>query len=318
MPVKFAKAVLVDYKPEDLPAEPRARLGQLCTKVVDVSSGEGRLETELTDTDCLLLRLGGSADRALLGQATQLKYIGMLGTGYGRIDTAYAASRGITVCNIAGYSTEGVAEFAFAVILEFLRELERAKRQAAAGDYSEASFTGSDLKGKSFGIIGLGRIGSRVAQIAQQGFQADVRYWSRNRKRASERDGIRYQELDDLLSECEILSLHLEYNRQTERFLDASRIALINPGAVLVNLSAMELVEIPALEARLANKELTAIIDHSDELSEAEVQSLSKHGNCILYPPIAYTTTESTIAKHKMFIDNLENYLVGHPSNKVN
>ena len=91
--------------------------------------------------------------------------------------------RKITVCNIAGYSTEGVAELAFGLLIENIRELERAKVQARKGDYSEASFQGFELKNKKFGIIGLGRIGGRIAEIAKNGFGADVSYWSKNRKR---------------------------------------------------------------------------------------------------------------------------------------
>ncbi|MBI2142949.1 hypothetical protein HYU20_01230 [Candidatus Woesearchaeota archaeon] len=263
-------------------------------------------------------KLGAAVGKELIDLAPNLKYIGMLGTGVGRIDSAYAASKGISVCNIAGYSTEGVAELVFAVVLEHVREIERAKKQAREGNYSEASFTGTEIKGKPLGIIGLGRIGSRVAEIALKGFGADVRYWSRTRKPGMEQIGVRYQEIETLLRECDFVSLHLEFNKQTAGFLNIDRIDSIKAGAVFVNLAPMELVDINALAKRLANGDITFILDHSDELTTEQAKLLSSYKNCIMYPPVAYTTKEATEAKRKMFIDNLANFLEGKPTNKVN
>ena len=164
----------------------------------------------------------------------------MYGTGFGRIDAAYAAKKGITVCNIAGYATEGVAEFVFAALLEYLREVTRAKIQAQTGNYSEASYTGTEIKGKTFGVIGLGRIGGRVAELAK-GFGANVVYWSHKRKTEAEKVGIKYVEVDTLLRTSDIISLHMSFNPETKGFLDAKRIAMIKSGAVVINTAPMEL-----------------------------------------------------------------------------
>jgi lactate dehydrogenase-like 2-hydroxyacid dehydrogenase len=251
-------------------------------------------------------------------KAPNLKYIGMFGTGYGRIETGYATQKGITVCNVAGYSTEGVAEFAFGIILEHIRELERGKKQAREGNYSESTyFNVYELKGKTFGIIGLGRIGARIAEIAL-GFGADVRYWSRTRKNKYEIKGVRYQEITPLVKECDFLSLNLAYNKDTEHFLDDNKIQQIKPAAVVINLAPMELIDINALEKKLTKGDITFILDHSDELTESQAKQLAKYQNCIMYPPIAYTTQEATLARKRMLIDNLVNFLAGSPTNKVN
>lgn len=241
----------------------------------------------------------------------------MYGTGYGRIDAAYAKKKGITVCNIAGYATEGVAEFIFGALLEYLRELTRAKIQAQTGNYSEASYTGTEIKGKTFGIIGLGRIGGRVAELAK-GFGANMLYWSHKRKKNAEKSGIKYVDVNKLLKISDILSLHLSFNPETKNFLNAKRIKLIKSGAIIINTAPMELVDVTALEQRLKKGDITFILDHSDELDPDVAKRLSKFTNCILYPPIAYTTKEATNLKQVIFVSNLENFLKGKPTNKVN
>ena len=216
------------------------------------------------------------------------------------------------------YSTEAVAEFAFAAILEHIRELERAKAQAKHGDYSEADFQGSEIKGKVFGVIGLGRLGGRIAEIALNGFGADVRYWSRRRKESFEAKGIHYQEVNTLLKESDFLSLNLALVPDTTNFLSAEKIRYIRPGTVVINLAPIELVDINGLEQRLKIGDITFILDHSPRLTSEQRRQLTKYSNCIIYPPIAYTTREGTSAKLRIFVDNLENFLKGAPSNKVN
>ncbi len=316
--MKFKQVLMIGYSEEDLKPEDWEKIENLTDKKILLPKNSQEISHYLATTDCLLVKLGAAVDKATIDKAPNLKYVGMLGTGVGRIDSTYAASKGIAVCNIAGYSTEGVAEFVFAAILEHVREVERAKKQAREGNYSEASFIGTELKGKPFGVIGLGRIGSRVAEIALKGFGADVRYWSITRKPGMEQIGARYQEMETLLRECDFVSLHLEFNKQTTGFLNIDRINSIKAGAVFVNLAPVELVDINALAKRLVKEDITFILDHSDELTAEQAKLLSIYKNCIMYPPIAYTTKEATDAKKKMFIDNLANFLSGKPTNKVN
>ena len=92
----------------------------------------------------------------------------------------------------------------------------------------------------------------------------------------------------------------------------------IKKGAVLINLAPNELIDLNALEKRLSNGDITYIMDHSDELTSEQASELSKHKNCIIYPPIGYTTKEATIEKQEIFVGNIENFLQGSPTNKVN
>jgi lactate dehydrogenase-like 2-hydroxyacid dehydrogenase len=326
--MEFRKILMIGYAESDLDPEHWKRIDKICHEKVLLPRESPDIPDQLPSIDCLLLKLGMAADQKTIDSAPLLKYIGMFGTGVGNIDTEYSAKKGITVCNLY-YATEAVAELSFALLLENMREIGRAKAQGenarasanpAAKDFSEASYQGSELKGKAFGVVGLGRIGGRIAEIAKEGFSADVRYWSRNRKPDYESRGIRYQSIESLLKECDIVSLNLAHVAgQTTHFLDTQRISIVKNGSIVINLSPMELVDIHALTTRLASEDhaLTFILDHSDELSGEEIATLARYENCIMYPPIAYTTKEASVIKKNIFIENLENFLKGKPSNKV-
>ena len=161
------------------------------------------------NADCLLLPLNGALSREMIDRMPNLKYVGVNATGFDKIDIAYAREKGVIVTNIPGYSTNAVAEFVFGTTLEHLRELSRAKKQAKEGDFSEASFNGSEISDKTFGIIGLGQIGQKTGKIAK-GFNCNVIYWSRNRKPEMEKIGITYSKFEDVLSQSDFLSFHLE------------------------------------------------------------------------------------------------------------
>lgn len=315
--MKFRKVLLLNYSGKELQPPYWDRIDKLCKEKVLLPADDPALVEQLQGTDCLLVKLGAKIGKDIINEAPNLRYIGMLGTGYGGINDSYAASKNVAVCNIAGYATEGVAEFTFAVILDYTREIERAKRQAREGNYSEASFTGTEIRGKNFGVIGLGSIGGRTAEIAM-GFGANVRYWSRRRKDDYEKMGIQFQAVDDLLRDSDFVTINLALNADTENFLNRDRIQIIKKGAVVVNPSPMELVDLDALVMRLKQGDIAFILDHSDEMTSDQLELLKPYSNCVVCPPIAYTTEEATALKQDIFVSNLENFLAGSPTNKVN
>ncbi len=314
--IKFRKILMVGIDESKLDTPCWQRLRQLCEKIVLLPKGSPDIKKQLADTDCLLVNFGIQVGKAEIESAPSLRYIGVLATAYGKIDTGCAKGKNITVSNIPGYSTEAVAEFVFAAILENIRELEKGKNQARKGNYSEAGFSASEIKGKVFGILGAGRIGSRVAEIAL-GFGADVRYWSRNRKSGLEAKGTRYEDADRLIPKCDFLSIHFAQTAETEGFLDRKRIQSIKKGAVVVNTAPMELVDMSSLAERLGRQDMVFILDHSDEMNNKDLKRLSGFDNCIIYPPIAYVTKEAKLAKQEIFLGNIENFLAGRPSNTI-
>jgi len=317
--MKFKKILTIGLSESSLSADYWKKIDALASKRISLAKEDSNIKTQLKDTDCLLVNpFAFKVEKEHIDAAHGLKYIGVISTAYGKVDYNYAATKNIAVCNIPGYSTEAVAELAFGVVLEHIRELERAKRQVKAGDYSESTFFNtSEIMSKKFGILGLGKIGSRVAELAKA-FGADVYYWSKNRKKEQEDKGIKYVEVEKLLSMCDFISLHLAFTNDTRSFINDARIKKIKHGAMLLNLAPNELVDFEALDKRLSNGDIWYIADHTDEMTPEQIKLLSKHKNCILYPPIGYTTKEATIAKQEIFVSNIEGFIKGNPINKVN
>lgn len=306
------KIICLNFTGSELEKEYWAEIDELVSQRVNVNTGA---EAEHSDADGLLVKLGAKVGKDLIDMLPNLKYIGMLGTGYGGIDTVYAGSKGITVTNIADYATEGVTEFTFGILLEYMRDIAKARKQAKEGNYSD-DFTGGEVKGKKFGVIGLGNIGKRTAELAQA-FGADVSYWSRKRKQDAEDNGIKYSELDELLKSSDIITLNLALNPETEGIISAERLASIKHHAIFINPSPMELVHFEPLLERLKKNDMVFMLDHSDEMTEEQLKALQPLDNCIVYPAIAYLSREAGQLKKRIYVDNLKNYLAGAPSNKV-
>jgi lactate dehydrogenase-like 2-hydroxyacid dehydrogenase len=293
------------------------KIDSLAEKIIKLPKDSPEIMKQLADVDCLLVNFGVDVRRDHIDAAPNLKYIGTLSIAFNRVDIGYAKTKGISVCNLAGYCTEAVAEFVFAAILEQMRELERGKQVAREADYSGSGFSAIEIKDKIFGVLGLGRIGTRVAEIAL-GFGAKVCYWSRNRKTNIEKKGIKFEDADRLVSEGDFISLNFALTNDTKNFLNEERMENIKSGAIIINTCPMELVDLDALEKRLAKGDITFILDHSDEMSAEELTKISKYKNCIIYPPIAYASKEARIEKQRLFVGNMENFLRGSPTNKVN
>lgn len=314
--MKFKKTLTIELPEFKLEKKYWDKIDSFCEKRVNLPKEDPKIYTELADTDCILTGFGIRVDKDIIDKAPNLKYIAPLATGYGGVDVEYAKSKKITVCNIPGYAANAVAEFVIASLLDQARQLDKGKSQVRQGNYSEGGFSPWEIKGKIFSILGMGRNGQRTAELAKC-FGAEVRYWSRNRKPDVEKNGVVYQDVEKLINESDILSLHLLLNKETEFFMNAKRLMSLKSGAILINTSPMELVEISALESRLAKKDITFIEDHTDEMKKEDIDKLIKYDNCIMYPPIGYCTKEASVAKQEIFVSNIENLLKGKPLNKV-
>lgn len=304
------KILCIGYSGSELHEEYWTQIKGLATEVVLIEE-----DVELHhDAGAVLLKLGAKFTKEDMDKFENLKYVSILGTGYGGIDTEYAASKNIVVTNVADYATQSVAEFTFGIMLEYLRDLSRAKNEASGGDYSENRFSATEISEKNFGIVGLGAIGTKTAALAKA-FGANVSYWSRNDK---ERADYNYKSIDDLVEESDVLTVSVALNSETDGMLNEELIGKIKKGAVVINISPMELVDLDALAERLAKGDLTFILDHADEMSVEDLAKIKDFDNCIIYPPIGYVTDEATKAKQQIFIDNIKHYLKGPPRNKVN
>jgi lactate dehydrogenase-like 2-hydroxyacid dehydrogenase len=316
-PAKFSATVSLGFERGELSPDGWARIRATTLRLIAGDRNRRTLGEVLPEADCILVGLGEKVNRGMLQQASRLRYIGVLGTGYEGIDTAAAAAKGIVVCNVPDYATEAVAEFTLAAILGEMRHAAPSLERARAGDLSGEGFEGDELRGKVLGVVGMGRIGRRVAEIALGGFKADVAYWSRSRKPEVERIGARFMHLDNLLKSSHVVTLHLPLNEGTSRLLDARRLGLIRPGAIVVNFSPMGLIEVRPMLRLLRSRAFTLILDHADELSPVVLQNLRALRNCRVYPPIGYRTAQARDARESTFVSNIDAFLRGRPKNQI-
>lgn len=314
---KFGRILFYGITGEDFDNNQWARIDSLCKDKIFLPKHDSYLGNSLKNVDCLLVNQGMIVDKKIIDNFPLLKYIGILATGYNRIDVKHAASKYIAVSNVSGYSTEAVAEFVIGIILENIREIDRAKKQAIEGNYSETTFNGIQIKDKTIGIIGFGRIGQRVAEITSKGFEAKVWYWSRKRKKSLEINGISYKPVSQILKKADVISTHLALTKNTINFFNNNRIVSIKHGSIVINTAPMDLFNLKALLERLEKADITFIFDHADEMRPQDIERLKKHKSCVIYPPIGFKTVEASELKQEIFVSNLENFLKGEPNNIV-
>ena len=186
-----------------------------------------------------------TADR--LAKLSKLKLVTTRSTGFDHIDVAECTKRGITVCNVPFYGENTVAEHTFALILALSRKVHEAFVRVRAGNFSLDGLRGFDLKGKTIGVVGAGRIGLHVIRIAR-GFGMKVLAYDVKRDSFwAEVLGFEYAELDDLLARSDIITLHAPYNRHTHHLIHRDNIHHIKRGAILINTARGGLVNTDAL-----------------------------------------------------------------------
>jgi len=232
-----------------------------------------------------------------------LRIVANFGVGYDRIDVAACADRGIVVTNTPGVLDEATADLAFALILAVRRQVVECDRLVRAGGWSGSWSEGGlaeEVTGSTLGIVGLGRIGSAVARRAR-GFELRVLYTRRLR---ADSDLGEWRELDQLLAESDVVSLHLPLTPETEGLLDARRLALLRDGACLVNTSRGEIIDEPALVAELVRGRIRAGLDvfaHEPDVP----QELVGLPNVVLTPHLGSATWQTRAKMTRLVVDNL-------------
>lgn len=253
----------------------------------------------------------------------ELKYIGVLATGYNVVDIDAARAHGIVVTNIPAYSTHSVAQMAFAHLLNITHRVDHYATEARQGVWSsQADFSYTDtplveLAGKRMGIVGLGNTGSATAKIALSFGMEVLAYTSKPASALPE--GIRKAEsVDELFSTCDVLSLHCPLTSDTKELVNARRLSMMKKSAILINTGRGGLVNEDDLAAALQRGDLAAAgLDVM--VSEPPVASnpLLKCANCYITPHIAWATYEARVRLMNQTVANVEAYLQGAPINNV-
>lgn len=261
-------------------------------------------------------------DREMMALLPRLKYIGVLATGFNVVDIEAARERDIIVTNVPAYSTESVAQTVFAHLLTVTNRTEHYAQQNRLGRWAENrdfcywDTELTELAGKTMGIVGLGHIGRRVAEIALA-FGMQVK--AMTSKKAEELPaGIQKAELQSLLASADVVSLHCPLTEGTRHLIHRETLRLMKPSAILINTGRGPLVDDEALAEALNEGRLRAYC--ADVVTEEPPKAdhpLLHAPNAFITPHIAWATVEARKRLLQTAIGNVEAFVNGHPVNVV-
>ncbi|UCC98930.1 MAG: D-2-hydroxyacid dehydrogenase [Phycisphaerales bacterium] len=262
-----------------------------------------------------------SAD--VIRRLTKLRYIGVLATGYNIVDVEAARERGVPVSNVPTYGTGSVAQMVFAHLLNLTQHVAyhartvREGRWAACPDFCYWDMPLFELAGLTLGVVGFGRIGRATAELARafgmKVIACDVT------APAVMPEGCRMVEQEEVFRQADVLSLHCPLTPQTERLVNAQRLATMKPTAFLINTSRGPLIDEQALADALdAGRLAGAGLDVLSEEPPARDNPLLKARNCFITPHIAWATRSARERLLRVAIDNVAAFIAGKPQNVVN
>lgn len=315
------KIVVLDgyaANPDDLSWEPLKEWGKLT--VYDRTSAEDLIK-RAQDADMVLTNKCRLKEEELR-QLPRLKYIGELATGYNNIDIEYAHRHGIVVSNIPSYSTESVVQMTFAHIFNITNQVSHYASEVRAGRWSRnPDFCYWDtplreLAGRTLGIVGLGHIGMRVAQVAHC-MGMDV-FALTSKEKDQLPVGVQKTTLEGLLGVSDILTLHCPLSPDTYHLINEERLAMMHEGAVLINTSRGALVDEKAVADALASGHL--LVYGADVMSKEPPRAdnpLLSQARAYLTPHIAWATFEARQRLMKIAVENVKAFVEGHPQNVI-
>jgi glycerate dehydrogenase len=260
--------------------------------------------------------------REVIAQLPLLKYIGVLATGYNVVDIQAAHERGIIVTNVPAYSTESVAQMVFAHLLNVTNRTDHYATENRSGrwtrnkDFCYWDYPHMELAGKTFGIVGLGHIGRRVAEIALA-FGMKVKALTSKSADALPA-GIGKATIEELLSTSDVISLHCPLTDTTRHLINNETLRLIKPSAILINTGRGPLVDDQAVASALAEGQLAAFC--ADVLTEEPPKAdnpLLAQPNAFFTPHIAWASTEARIRLLQVVTCNVKAFLNGKPQNSI-
>ena len=260
-------------------------------------------------------------DEQTLAQCPGLKYVGVSATGVNIVDLDAARSHGVTVTNVPGYSTASVAQHVFALLFELCNRIGSHDAAVHAGDWASCedfSFrTGPlvELHNKSLGIVGMGAIGQAVAKI---GHALGMTILAHSRTEKDIGLPVKWLGVDELFRQSDAITLHCPLTEQTDRLVNAERLAAMKPSAYLINTGRGPLIDEPALAQALVAGEIAgAGLDVLSSEPPEATNLLLAAPNCVITPHIAWATAAARRRLIATVADNLLSFLEGQPQNVV-
>ena len=246
---------------------------------------------------------------AVLSQCPHLKYLSVAFTGLDHIDLAWCREHGVEVQNAAGYSTVAVSELAVGLMLDLLRRITPLDGATRAGQ-GRGMFLGRELHGKTVGVVGTGAIGTATIRLLLA-FGCRVLAYNRSRHAEVEALGATYTDLDTLLRESDIVTLHVPLTPETRHLVSRERLALMKPTSLLVNTARGNVVDLPALAESLKEGRLAGA---ATDVYEQEPPLPADHPllsapNCVCLPHVGFATREAFDIRTGIVFDHIRQYL---------
>ena len=316
------KIVVLDgytLNPGDLSWDALAALGE--TAVYDRTPAD-QILARIGDADAIYTNKT-PLTRETIQACPNLKFIGVLATGYNVVDVAAAKERSIPVCNVPTYGTAAVGQFAIAMLLEICHHVAHHSEAVHEGrwsgniDWCFWDYPLIELEGKTMGVVGFGRIGQRTGEIAKA-LGMRVLAYDAYQNDAGKAIGT-YVDLDTLLKESDVISLHCPLFPETKGIINAASIARMKNGVILLNNSRGPLiVEQDLADALNSGKVYAAGLDVVSEEPISPNNPLLSAKNCFITPHISWAPKESRARLMNIAVDNLSNWMNGKPTNVVN
>lgn len=268
------------------------------------------------DKDALLCLLTDKIDAEVMDAAPNLKVVSTYSVGFDHIDIEAATKRGIYVTHTPGVLTDAVAEFTVGLLLAITRRILEADQIIRKGEWNKPwnpfFLTGPELKGKTLGIVGFGRIGRAVAKKVK-GFEMNLIYYDVYRNEQAEKElGVKYVDLETLLKESDFVSLHVPLTKDTYHMIGEKELKMMKPTAYLINTARGAVVDTEALVKALKEKWIAgAALDVFEQEPLPPGHPLTKLDNVILAPHIASATNEARARMAELAAKNLVAVLRG-------
>lgn len=277
---------------------------------------QDKLLARVQDADIIMLA-NQPLNSDIINACPNLKMLSVAFTGVDHVALDACRARKIMVCNAAGYSTNAVAELTFGLAISVIRNIVPCDARCRNAETKDG-LVGFELFGKTFGVVGTGAIGSRVAKIAAA-FGCKVLAYSRTEKQELIGAGVKYVRLDALLAQSDFVSLHVPLTDATRNLINAEAISKMKQGAVLLNTARGGVVDSRALaDALNAGKLAGAGIDvFEGEPPIAKNHPLCSAKNTVLTPHVAFASREALEARADIVFANIEKWLAGAPQNVV-
>lgn len=313
------KIVISD--PVFLPEEYRKRLETLgdLKNFDGIPSSLEELISRIKDADIVMLGGRYGFPKDAFDASPNLKMISICQTGYNIIDIEAANEKGVIVSNVPGYATDSVAELVFALALDLMRKVRIVDSKLREGNFDWRDNIGNQLMGKTIGVIGTGSIGERVIRIAHCFNMNVISFTGHPDEEKARKLGVKFVDLDTLLAESDIVTLHVPLTPSTEKMIGAKELAKMKKSAILINTARGKVVDEAALIKALQEKQIRgAGLDVFEKEPLPADNSLTGLENVVLTPHIGFVTQEALEKAISICIANIEKYIDGEPQNVVN